>query len=270
MRKVVITFLILISFLTTLFSGSFGTESSEPKVSWSGEINLENRYFENIDNKFTKNLTADLDLKYTGDNSEGFLNFNYINEDNEFLLDEGYVRVFFDKFDLLVGKKKVVWGKGDKLHVIDNINPTDYSDFINEDYLDRKIAQNMIKIDYYSNIGNFEIVYLPKFKNDKLPKEGLWVQKETKMMKGSEDDVTEYGLNLLDKDRLSYSELSELKDKLKNETDYPDYNKLKDGNIAVRYTKSIRGFDIGFSYYNGRLKIPSYNKKSLFKIDTAL
>ena len=149
--------LFIVIFIAGINAESFGSfEDDKSNLKWSGDIKLNNRNYLDIENEIETTLEINLNLKYERDNSELYADFEYLTDDDSFNLNEAYVRLFYDNFDFLAGKKKVIWGKGDKLHVIDNINPEDYSDFINEDYLDRKISEKMLKIDYYIGNGNFE------------------------------------------------------------------------------------------------------------------
>lgn len=263
-------FLILI-FLNSIYGESFGSFSEDKSgLNWSGDIKLKNRNYLEIENEIDTTLDIGLNLKYERDNSELYADFEYLTDSGSFNLNEGYVRLFYDNFDFLAGKKKIVWGKGDKLHVIDNINPMDYSDFINEDYLDRKIAEKMLKIDYYIGDGNFEIIFTPEFNFSQLPDEGFWVQKETRYMQDLEEELENYGLYLLDMGAITHSELTALREYFEEETSYPDYDKIEESTYGIRYTNSIKGFDFGFSYYNGRMKLPSYSKLSLYNIGYSL
>ena len=71
----------------------------------------------------------------------------YYHED---IIDELIIRGYFLDNALTVegGKMKIVWGKGDKLHVLDNFNADDYTDFIVPDYIDRRISTPMFRVVY--------------------------------------------------------------------------------------------------------------------------
>lgn len=263
--------LFIVIFIAGINAESFGSfEDDKSNLKWSGDIKLNNRNYLDIENEIETTLEINLNLKYERDNSELYADFEYLTDDDSFNLNEAYVRLFYDNFDFLAGKKKVIWGKGDKLHVIDNINPEDYSDFINEDYLDRKISEKMLKIDYYIGNGNFEIIFIPEFNYSKLPEEGFWVQKETRYIQNLENELESYGLYLLDMGVITNTELNSMREYFKDETSYPDYDKIEESTFGLRYTNSIKGFDFGFSYYNGRMKLPSYSKLSLYNIGYSL
>src|SRR5574344_810678 len=93
------------------------------------------------------------------------------------VIDELTVRANLGNFLFEAGKMKLVWGKGDKLHVVDNFNADDYTDFIIPDYIDRRISTPMIHTAYSFKIGNIklEAVYAPVMITDRFATSGVWV-----------------------------------------------------------------------------------------------
>src|SRR5574344_3019388 len=92
------------------------------------------------------------------------------------VIDELTVRANMGNFLLEAGKMKLVWGKGDKLHVLDNFNADDYTDLIIPDYIDRRISTPMIHTAYSFNTGNIrlEAVYAPVMTTDRFATTGVW------------------------------------------------------------------------------------------------
>src|SRR5574344_1730216 len=92
------------------------------------------------------------------------------------IIDELTLRANMGNFLLEAGKMKLVWGKGDKLHVLDNFNADDYTDFIIPDYIDRRISTPMIHTAYSFNDGNIklEAVYAPVMATDRFATSGVW------------------------------------------------------------------------------------------------
>ncbi len=124
--------------------------------------------------------SASIDLSYSGNKSDISLTLK-IDEDTiknhpEDVIDEAVLRGYFGNLTLEAGKMKVVWGKGDKLHVLDNFNADDYSDFIIPDYLDRRISTPMVRAVYslpFANM-NLEGVYTPLLPVDRFASDGRW------------------------------------------------------------------------------------------------
>ena len=71
-----------------------------------------------------------LDLLYSTEKADFSASLN-VNEGDltDDLFDELAVTWYEDGFSLSAGYQEVVWGKGDKIHVVDVLNPMDYTDF---------------------------------------------------------------------------------------------------------------------------------------------
>ena len=124
--------------------------------------------------------SAKLDLKYSGNKSDLELKLK-VDEDTVKnhpvdVIDEAVLRGYFDNLTLEAGKMKVVWGKGDKLHILDNFNADDYSDFIIPDYLDRRVSTPMVRAVLslpFANM-NLEGVYTPFLPVDRFATTDCW------------------------------------------------------------------------------------------------
>jgi hypothetical protein len=153
------------------FGGSSFEESSTPAVAISGEVGAETRAWAGAKNKDSgkydtkaykgaydlsktemdagayANLELNYEGDYTGANLKLKLDSSTLTENHEDIIDELYANGSFKegKFQLKAGKMKEVWGKGDKVHVLDNFNANDYSDFIFPDYIDRRLGEVMFK-----------------------------------------------------------------------------------------------------------------------------
>ena len=135
--------------------------------------------------------SAALDLKYSGTKSDVELSLK-IDEDTiknhpADVIDEAVLRGYFGNLTLEAGKMKVVWGKGDKLHVLDNFNADDYSDFIIPDYLDRRISTPMIRAVYSLPFANMNIegVYTPLLPVDRFATDGRWTPAQVSALTGA-------------------------------------------------------------------------------------
>lgn len=123
---------------------------------------------------------AVISLKYNGSKSDVELKLrgdeDIIKNHPVDVIDELVLRGYFGNLTAEAGKMKVVWGKGDKLHVIDNFNSDDYTDFIIPDYLDRRISTPMLRAVYsmpFANM-NIEAVYTPLLPTDRFAANGRW------------------------------------------------------------------------------------------------
>ncbi|MCH5283192.1 MAG: hypothetical protein J1E59_06010 [Treponema sp.] len=168
------------------------------------------------------------------------------------ILDEFRADLFLGDFVLSAGKMKVVWGKGDKLHVVDNFNANDYTDFLIPDYLDRRAGEYMFRVQYNApSIFRLEGIWTPIMRGEVYAEDGRWVpakvNKLTNQVMGSfatADSVSGAGL----------LKMLELQDNL-----YPNTNRLKYGQFGFYGNFSIGMVDVGVSYYNGHYKQVSAN-----------
>lgn len=230
--------------------GSFYGSDEEIKTTLSGEIYPEFRIFS--DGDIEENLRGELDLSYPGDPHQFKVLMDYqIGAADQIEFNEVYYKYYGNKYNLLIGKNRLVWGKGDKVHVVDNINGEDLSDFINPDYLDRQIGEEMIKIDRYFRGGsaNLEFVYTHEFTPNRTADDpdsplGNWII----------NPLAGEGLTLDEISAASGYDKSEIIDRV--ESAFAE----EDNQFALRFTDSRGGTDYGFSYYKGYLREPSYDR----------
>ncbi len=199
-------------------------------------------------------IETKIDFKYSGDNIQAGIIFHnnitgYLGETTDTdttqvtmditpELAEAYIHYFASPIDILAGYTKVVWGKGDGIHVVDNLNGNDYRDFINGDYLDRRVSENMIKIGVIiGETGYLELVYEPTFTPDKYPESGIWLPERAKQL----ITLGNQGIQI----------------------QLPDTSTMLYSQIAGRYTFSIYGIDLGFSDYFGFVREPVVDTSTL-------
>ena len=180
--------------------GSFGDDTSSDAASAlevNGSVDTEIRAYVDVDEADADKVEMDatpsaaLDLKYSGTKSDVELSLK-IDEDTiknhpEDVIDEAVLRGYFGNLTLEAGKMKLVWGKGDKLHVLDNFNADDYSDFIIPDYLDRRVSTPMVRAVYslpFANM-NLEGVYTPLLPVDRFATNGRWTPAQVAALTGT-------------------------------------------------------------------------------------
>ncbi len=181
--------------------GSFGedesAEGSSSKLEVGADTETEIRAYVDIDEAKAEAVeldlapSANLNLKYNGNKSDAEISLKIdettIKNHPEDVIDEAVLRGYFGNLTLEAGKMKIVWGKGDKLHVLDNFNADDYSDFIIPDYLDRRISTPMVRAVYslpFANM-NLEGVYTPLLPVDRFAREGRWTPKQVSELTGN-------------------------------------------------------------------------------------
>jgi len=87
-------------------------------------------------------------------------------------LRELYIDLYFDKFDLRVGKQQIAWGKADGLFITDIINPLDLREFILADFEDIRMGINSVKAQFYFGNSRLESIWIPQFEPAKFAEPG--------------------------------------------------------------------------------------------------
>ena len=197
--------------------GTFEEESSTPTLTWNGEAGVDGRMWLDTENGYDKaNDVANsateadaylkLEMNYSGENTDlnGKIKLDSasIKDNPEDVIDEFTARGYFGNWQIEAGKMKTVWGKGDKLHVLDNFNANDYTDFIFPEYIDRRIAEPMVKIawvpsyagDLVSNI-KIEGVYTPMMTADRFATSGQLVPYTQTALTGSVTEKVETAMS---------------------------------------------------------------------------
>ena len=160
------------------------------KIEVSGNFSIEARAYVDAEDsdkaadekiEVAGNPSGKLELSYSGNNSDMTFSLNMdaekIKNNPEDIIDELVLRGRLgDYVTVEAGKMKIVWGKGDKLHVLDNFNADNYSDFIIPDYLDRRVSTPMIRGIISLPVANCNIegVYTPLLPVDRFAVEGRW------------------------------------------------------------------------------------------------
>ncbi len=279
------------------FGGDFGDTSSSfsasaLEVTGEAEINFrayfddEGEYGLPVDEwKTQADPKGKINLKYSTDAVSADVKFalskDVLDNYHEDVIDELTLESYFGNFVVQTGKMKVVWGKGDKLHAVDNFNANNYTDFLIPDYIDRRLAEPMVRVLYNvpKDVGpfsssRFEFVWTPFMTADRYASSGKWVPAQVKSLKsqltsiagsqivkagataataatsGSEEAL--FQAQALYTAMLSNS--SGLADNL-----YPDTNQLKYMQAGARFTTTTGSLDWGVSYYAGRNKKASFD-----------
>lgn len=293
------------------FGGDFGDTASSSSfaataLSVNGEAQVNFRAY--IDDEGTSGLPIDewntwvdpkgkLGLNYSNDSVSADVKFalskDIITDYKADIIDELTLEAYLGNFVIQAGKMKVVWGKGDKLHVIDNFNANDYKDFLIPDYIDRRISEPMVRVLYNApndagpfTSNRFEFVWTPFMTADRYAASGRWVPTKVKELK---NELTKTATNsisntvnelentrlLIIKDpsqknqekleQLNALYLSQLSNSSSLADDlYPDLYQLKYMQAGARFTTTTGSWDWGLSYYFGRDKRASFDYKKMY------
>lgn len=173
----------------------------------------------------------------------------------EDIIEEFTARAYLGNFIVEAGKMKVVWGKGDELHVVDNFNANDYTDFIFPDYIDRRLAEPMFRLIWNGdNNLRAEAVYTPIMTADRFADEGVWVPGQMSDISGVAAKILmeQAGAALAGGNVPGLIAALSAADSIIPETTSFDY-----GQAGLRFTGTAGVFDWGVSYYIGHYKQPT-------------
>lgn len=266
----------------------YSEETEEPTVTVSGKVEMNARAY--VDQRDAKDDRLDVDEWKTDVFPSGKVNVNYSGLSSDVsmtlkfdknslangyywdILDEFTARAYVGNAQFEAGKMRVVWGKGDKIHVLDNFNANDYTDYIVPDYIDRRISEPMFRAVYSTNNNiKFEAIWTPMMTADRLGT-GVW---EPKASKNLTTKVTEMMTSQIASSMAGGLVTPSTIGALMNASSfdpnslYPDTQTLKYGQAGARMTFTVGGADLGFSYYYGHNKQPSANVKKMFEANAA-
>lgn len=268
------------------FGGDFGDSSASfagGALEVNGEAQIDFRaYFDDEDEyglpvdewKTDTTPKGKINLKYSNSAVSAEAKFAFskdvLENYREDVIDELTLESYLGNFVVQAGKMKVVWGKGDKLHAVDNFNANDYTDFIIPDYIDRRIAEPMIRVLYNvpKDVGpfsssRFELVWTPTMTADRYASGGKWVPAQVKSLESKLTKVVENKIGVVAATSplaaaTMLSNSSSLADNL-----YPDTKQLKYMQAGARFTTTTGSLDWGLSYYVGRNKRASFDNSKI-------
>ncbi|WP_223552291.1 hypothetical protein [Aestuariivivens sp. NBU2969] len=196
------------------------------------DVEIDNRYFLEVpafEGQKRNYPSLALRPKYTvdwneGDNSlniEGFARVDVDKERTHFDFREFYFHKIKNNWELSVGLKKVFWGVTESNHLVDIVNQTDAIESFDGE---EKLGQPMIQFSMYTDLGIFDIFYLPYHRKRTLPGE---------------------------KGRFRFPVIIQTDDVL-----YENAAKEWHQDLAFRYSHSINIIDLGLSYFYGTSREP--------------
>jgi len=207
-------------------------------MEWSAdyEVAIESRYFfddptsaAQAEDDYSLVLQAEFVHDFESGNGRAVFSpfVRWDSEDEErrhFDMREAYFNWYLGSWEVLAGVSKVFWGAVESAHLVDIINQTDQVENLDgED----KLGQPMVRVSWYSALGNFEAFVLPLFRERTLP--------------GQRGRLRfDFGPLALNQSGARYED--------KDEDKHIDY--------AFRYSNSFAGFDIGLGYFDGTSRDP--------------
>ncbi len=76
---------------------------------------------------------------------------------------EVYMDMYFENFDLRIGKQQIVWGKADGVFITDIVSPLNLSEFLLPDFDEIRTGVIATKLNYYIGNSTIEAIWIPQF-----------------------------------------------------------------------------------------------------------
>jgi len=122
--------------------------------------------------------TLNLDFNLMGDKMALKANpmiYLYGIDSFDFRLREIYLDLYFNSFDIRIGKQQIVWGKADGVFITDIVSPLNLSEFLLPDFDEIRIGVYAAKVDYYFGNSTLEAIWKPVYAGNELPGPGsIW------------------------------------------------------------------------------------------------
>jgi len=162
--------------LILLLLASQFTKAQNPDISGFAR-NYTGVLYDNGDFSILQN-TLNLNIKKSGDKVAIKANpilYHYNADSLSLRLRELYLDLYFDNFDLRIGKQQIVWGKADGVFITDIVSPLNLTEFLLPDFDEIRTGVNAVKFDYYMGNNTFEVIWLPNFTPTEKPGAGsIW------------------------------------------------------------------------------------------------
>ncbi len=99
----------------------------------------------------------------------------YSTDSLNFRMREIYLDLYFDNFDIRVGKQQIVWGKADGVFITDIVSPLNLNEFLLPDFDEIRIGVYAAKVDYYFGNSTIEAIWKPIYAGNEYPGPGsIW------------------------------------------------------------------------------------------------
>ncbi len=88
---------------------------------------------------------------------------------------EIYLDLYFNSFDIRIGKQQIVWGKADGVFITDIVSPLNLSEFLLPDFDEIRVGVYAAKVDYYLGNSTIEAIWKPVYAGNEFPGPGsIW------------------------------------------------------------------------------------------------
>ena len=93
----------------------------------------------------------------------------------DFRMREIYLDLYFNSFDIRVGKQQIVWGKADGVFITDIVSPLNLTEFLLPDFDEIRVGVYAAKVDFYLGNSTIEAIWKPVYAGNEFPGQGsIW------------------------------------------------------------------------------------------------
>ncbi|MEA1873199.1 MAG: DUF1302 family protein [Bacteroidota bacterium] len=101
--------------------------------------------------------------------------YHYTDRNLEVGLREAYMDMYFNNFDIRLGKQQIIWGKAQGVFITDVVSPKDLREFLLPDFDEIRTGVTAVKFNFYKGSHSFEAVWTPVFTPTQMPADGsIW------------------------------------------------------------------------------------------------
>ncbi|MEN8223861.1 MAG: DUF1302 family protein [Bacteroidota bacterium] len=101
--------------------------------------------------------------------------YSYGIDSLDFRMREIYLDLYFNNFDIRIGKQQIVWGKADGVFITDIVSPLNLTEFLLPDFDEIRIGVYAAKVDYYFGNSTIEAIWKPIYAGNEFPVPGsIW------------------------------------------------------------------------------------------------
>ncbi len=101
--------------------------------------------------------------------------YQYFDKGIEMGLREAYLDLYFNNFDIRLGKQQIIWGKADGVFITDIVSPKDLREFLLPDFDEIRTGITSLKLNYFKGNSTIEAVWAPVFTPTQMPADGsIW------------------------------------------------------------------------------------------------
>ncbi len=178
------------------------------------------------------------------DRGNPLLDLDQIYQDKDLYvdLDEAFLDVYFESFEVRLGKQKVSWGQLDDLQPTDHLNPQDLREFFFRPELERKIGVPAVRATGYRGPWVADLVWAPTYTAYRFPnRDDRWFPPLLRVPDRVETPLGSMPI----------------------ETRYPDVRPppltLASSDVGLRVTRFLGGAELSGTVFHGWDKVPTFS-----------